>query len=97
MFNIGDQICWTGDFTDPQSIQRGTVTKTQPPGAMALLWVDHYHKAEDCIYQAWCWPLKANDELLAVVTERQRLKKAFDDSMGLVYELRNRVARGEFK
>jgi len=97
MFDIGDRICWTGDFTNPGDIRSGTITKVAKVANQGFVWVDNHHKPEDCIFTSWCWPLSAQDDLKAVVTERQRLKKAFDDSMKLVYELRNRVARGEFK
>jgi hypothetical protein len=40
----------------------------------------------------FCWPLQYKNELLAVLTERAKLKKAFDDSMGLVYQLNNMIA-----
>lgn len=45
----------------------------------------------------FCWPVEAEDELRSILTERARLKKAFDDSMSLVYQLSNKIARGEVK
>lgn len=88
---IGDLIIWTADFVNASSIRSGTVSKMRGDEC----WVDQYHKPEDCIYKAWCWPAAYKERLVAAISERARLKAAFDDSMKLIYELRNCVARGE--
>jgi hypothetical protein len=95
---IGDRIVWEGagtGLTDPTSLKEGTVTKMRGSGAEAFCWIDNAHKAEDCLYQAFCFPAAARGELVEIMQERGRLKKAYDDSMGLIYELKNRIARGE--
>lgn len=43
--------------------------------------------------QAFVFPLSAEGEILEVVRQRAALKKAYDDSMKLVYELVNKLTR----
>jgi hypothetical protein len=45
------------------------------------------------VYQHFCWPAAAEEELKAIIAQRAALKKAFDDSMALVYQLRNKYSR----
>lgn len=55
-------------------------------------------RGKHCTYSVdFCWPIEAHEELVRVITERQRLQKIADDSMKLVYDLNNRIARGELK
>jgi len=86
---IGDEIVWTGNFDDPDSLRRGIITKVSKD----FCWVDKYHKPEDCIYQSLCWPGEFEGELRAILEERAQLKKAYDDSMKLIYQLRNKITR----
>lgn len=44
-------------------------------------------------YTASIWPVEYKQELIEIITKRQELKKAYDDSMKLVYELRNEITR----
>lgn len=95
---IGDRIVWVPDFLDALQMRTGTVTKIDNrDNTMLLCWVDNRHKAEDCISQAYCFPASASHDLIDIMNKREELKKAFDDSMKLVYELRNKVSRGEYK
>jgi hypothetical protein len=91
---IGDKIVWCSQLNSPNQIREGTVTKTRA-GDMPLVWVDSQHKPEDCIYEAYCWPARVKTELVAILTERQRLQKVADDSMKLIYQLRNAIGREE--
>lgn len=96
-FKVGDSIVWCGQMDDPQSMREGTITKVRA-GTSAiegLVWVDNKHKPEDCICLAYCWPGRVKNDLMAILVERRRLKKESDDSMWLVYELRNKIVRGE--
>lgn len=47
-----------------------------------------------CFYNYAIYPIKYFDELVEVVTYRQQLKKTFDDSIKLVYKLRNKISTG---
>ena len=90
---IGDRIIWTLSVESPDSIREGVVTKYKPQ--TELVWVNGDHQPEDCIYVGYTWPASAKEQLHAILTERARLKKQFDDSMSLVYQLRNRITRGQ--
>ena len=87
---LGDEIIWFGVDADPSAIRRGVVTRMQ--GA-DLCWVNGHHAPEDCIFQYLCWPASVEDELVLILQERQRLKKVYDDSMSMLYQLRNRISR----
>lgn len=91
---VGDPIVWcVNDLVDPK-IRSGTITKISPRETWC--WVDGHHKAEDCVAYEYVFPASAKDELIKILEERRALKKAYDDSIGLIYKLRNRVALGEF-
>jgi hypothetical protein len=86
---IGDKIVWGDVDGRNTTLREGVVTKVAANGD--YVWVDREHKPEDCIYTSFCWPAEYKEELLLVMKERASLRKAFDDSMKLVYQLRNRV------
>jgi len=88
-FKVGQRITWTGSLDTPAGLRDGTVTKVKGD----LLWVDNQHRPEDCIYAAFCWPFEVRDELVEVLQKRADLKKAYDNSMALVYQLANDVKR----
>ena len=87
---IGDAIVWA-DQMDVPVLNRGTVTQVNGDAC----WVDGKHRPEDCLYSAFVWPARVEEELVAVLTERWKLRRAYDASMGLVYQLQNRITRGE--
>lgn len=89
-FAIGDKIILAFDLDTP-ILKGGTITKL----GKEFCWINNEHKAEDCIYLSYCWPASVKEELLGILTQRQMLKKQFDDSMSLIYQLRNAVSRGE--
>jgi len=87
---IGDAIVWAEQMDVP-TLNRGTVTQVRGDAC----WVDGKHRPEDCLYSAFVWPARVEAELVAVLAERWKLKRAYIASMGLVYQLRNRIERGE--
>jgi hypothetical protein len=91
-FKVGDRIVW-GSFEDLNELRTGTVTKINAcyPDFQTV-WVDNDHVLRDGIMAAYCLPEAAIEELKDVLKERARLKKAFDDSMALVYQLRNKYS-----
>jgi hypothetical protein len=95
MFKIGDEIIWVGELTGRAEMRAGRITKIRENKDMPLVWVDNLHAPEDCIYMAYCWPARVRTELTAILAERARLQKLADDSMKLVYELKNAIGRGE--
>jgi hypothetical protein len=89
---LGDQICWQGDLSGRElDIHTGTITNLSKDWC----WIDGNHKSEDGFSLFFIWPIAAKDELEKILLERRRLLTAYDDSMKLIYELRNRVVRGE--
>ncbi len=95
---VGDKIIYVQDFTNPSSIKEGTVTKIREiKNSLDLCWIDNHHKSEDCIYQHICFPIAAKADVVAAVSERNRLRAAYDDSIKLIYEINNKLARGEYK
>lgn len=90
-FNKGDDVVWVNNFSDPASMKQGTITKI----SSEFCWVDNHHKPEDCIYLTYCWPARVKAELYDITIIRKQLKKEYDDSMKLVYQLRNAIQRGE--
>lgn len=89
--NPGDTIIVVTDYSDPDSTKEYVVKKFTKgkPGE------DTVSTDAGIFYAAFCWPIEAKEELMKVIKERHRLKKAYDDSMDLVYELKNKIARGE--
>ena len=87
---LQDTIVW-GDLDCIETLRIGTVTKISKD----LCWVDGYHKPENGIYQAYCWPIQYKEELIKIIKIRTALKKQYDDSMTLIYELRNEISRRE--
>lgn len=83
---VGDKVLLARDLDDPTSIVEKTVTKVGSDTVQC-------GSAEETYFKAFLWPVKYRDELVAVVTERQRLKKAHTDSMKLVFELKNKISR----
>lgn len=77
---VGDRILWSASSHDERELRDGFVTKL----VKDLCWVDNHHHAEDCIYVAFTWPAEYEKELRAVLQERYRLKKQYDDSMKLI-------------
>jgi len=85
---LGEQVILVDRLDDPQ-IRTGQVTRIKGDTCQIDGDPDHW------VYTTYLWPIRVEAELVAVLTERQRLKKAYDDSMALVYELSNRIARGD--
>lgn len=85
---VGDKIIW-GDEERP--LREGTVTAARVDGGFLYLWVNNLHKPEDCINAAFAWPFEVKEELIAIRAKRAVLKKEYDDSIQLLYDLRNKV------
>ncbi len=89
---VGDRIVWFVNADDaPENLLEGTITRIIED----VCWVDNNHRPADGIYTPYCWPARVREELTAILVERNRLKKAFYNSMELVYQLRDAVTRGE--
>ena len=93
---LGDRICWiNGASENPADVKEGMITKiTLMPGIDQLCWVDKQHKSEDCIMVAFVYPARVKDAYIEILKQRAILKAAYNDSMKLIYQLRNDVING---
>lgn len=85
----GAAIIWATNMDDPASIRVGTVQK------VAGEYLQYGAKPEDSVHSAFVFPAKAESRLREILIKRQALKRAYDESMRLIYELRNAVVRGD--
>lgn len=86
---VGEPIVWATNMDDPSSIRSAMVQRISGE------YIQYGAKVEDSVHKAWVFPARAEAHLREVLTKRQALKKAYDDSMKLIYELRNAVIRGD--
>lgn len=94
-FKIGDKIVVA--TSEAAKVYEAVVTKQAIYNGVVVLWIDNKHLPEDCLYAVFAWPIAVKEELLEILGRRARLKKEYDDSMSLIYELRNKIVRGEVK
>lgn len=80
-FNVGDTCLYVPDLSIA-AVKEYTITKVGKDTVQC-------GSKEQTFYTAFLWPISCKEELLTILTERARLKKQFDDSMSLVYQLRN--------
>ena len=59
---IGDEIIWCYNYEEGP-ICKGTVTRVS---GKDVVYVDGHHRPEDCVYQHFCWPAAAEEELKAI-------------------------------
>jgi len=84
-FKVGDKVLRC-DLDDPTSIVELTVTKVSQDTVQC-------GGPEEVYYTSFLWPASVRGKLIAITAERARLKKAYEDSMTLVYQLGNEIAR----
>lgn len=89
MFKSGDRVIIIHDWSDPQSLQ-WHIAQRETDLVVIMTNGEHYDKA-------FVIPELYEKEALEVINKRVKLKKAFDDSMSLVYQFRNKLIRGDFK
>ena len=82
-FNVGDTCLYVPDL-DAANIMEFTITKAGKDTVQC-------GSKEQTFYTAYLWPASCKEELLTILTERAKLRKAFDDSMSLIYQLRNKL------
>lgn len=80
------------DASDPNSLQElgDVIAEDKKNHAVKFSNGDWY-------YNANIFPSSCKDELVRILTERKRLKQIYDDSIKDLYELRNKITRGEVK
>lgn len=92
MMTVGTKIIWIGnnnkDITISE-IKEGTITKV----GRDTYYVDNYHKAEDQIYAAYCFPdLEETRQLLGSSIQNTLEQKQWGKNyMKSLYTLRNKL------
>lgn len=81
----GDKVVYISDWVYGP-IREGTLTKV----GKELVFVDHHHAPEDCIFRHFVFPYEAKENIEAILKERRMLSEALDKSMTLVYQLGNK-------
>lgn len=81
---IGDKIIVVGDFSDPSSIREYTISKVHEDTIEC-------GSRECTFYKMFCWPIEVKNLLIEIITERQQLKKIYEESISKIYELSNRI------
>jgi hypothetical protein len=88
-FEVNQPIIWATNMDDPATIRRATIVKVSGE------FIQYGPTMADSVHVAFVFPARVEADLIEVLTKRQQLKKAYDDSMKLIYELRNAITRGE--
>jgi len=81
-----DKVIFYGDLADPQSKSVATVIKSNR---------DTTDTDKGTFFTAYLFPASVELELDNIIIHRAKLKKTFDDSMSLIYQLNNKISRGE--
>lgn len=96
--NKGDQFVTVGDITDPTTISAPLTFEREDRDYFysdGKSEGDSKNDAAHIHYKGFCFPVAFAPELRAICEHRRKLKDALDGSMSLVYDLRNRISRGE--
>lgn len=84
-YKPGDKILFCDGFNNPNEIREYTITKVNKDTVQC-------GSAEMTFYLAFGFPAKYRTELEEICRKRQELKKAYDDSMRLIYQLKNKIS-----
>lgn len=85
-FKPGDEVIWFDDLDRPDTFHHGTVEKVNAEWAQ----IDG-----ELRHMGFLFPSRVREELVEIVRHKAALRKAWLDSMKLVYELNNAITRGE--
>lgn len=80
------QFLVVGDLCDPKTIRHYNLAHTTKG--------EYVSRDGGYFIKEFCWPVGAKEELIDLCEHRQKLKKALDDSMSLVYQLSNKYSDG---
>ena len=83
---IGDRVIMVPNM-DATDVIQGTVTKLD--GDYAQL------DNKDLYYKAFIFPQRVMEELIDILTFRAQIKEDLQESIKLIYDLRNEITRGE--
>lgn len=91
---VGDTVLLCSSTDAPDSLREAVIGSIHGSGATATF-IPVGGTKEDHFYLAYAWPVRVREELVTVLKHRAALKKAYEDSFGLVLELGNKITRGE--
>ena len=80
--SIPKQVVSVSDLADPSTIK---IIDVKTMNAEWIIDIKGEHYMRD-----FCFPIEAHFDLVEAVTKRQQLQKAFDQSMSLIYQTRNK-------
>lgn len=83
------QVVIHATLDDISTIKEYTITKINTVHDTVTV----NNNKELVFYTAFVWPVEFKQKLIEIITKRQELKKAYDDSIKLVYELNNEITR----
>ncbi len=83
------KVLLCSDTTDTRSIREVTYLQEINKDISRIRVVEMGYNVE--VYNFKLFPLEYKEELYFVVEERARLKKLYDESIALVYQLRNKI------
>lgn len=86
-FKAGEKVIWYDDLDKPSTMHVGEIETIQGEWA--------YLTDRDPVHVGFLFPFRVRNELQAIVIKREELKKAWQDSMELIYQLNNAIVRGE--
>lgn len=87
-FTIGDTVFVVSNTDDPNSLTPNMTVESDIQGYVKLSNGEMY-------YSAFVFPARVRAEVLSILNERAALKRKYDESMKLIYDLRHRISRGE--
>lgn len=85
-FKQGDLILVASDMSNPASLREYTVVSVSR---------DEVKTNAGIFYASFCFPARVKPQLVEFMTEQARLKKLAEDHFTNLYELRNKIIRGE--
>lgn len=85
---LNESVIVVPDFITVQDYRHVNVTAVHKDGSVTCSDGERY-------YDFSLFPIRLEQRIKDIVQQRAQLQKAVDESMNLVYELNNQLARGE--
>ena len=87
----GESVLLCDNTADQSSIRAVKIVKIADEQGILTAKVKAAKLESFWVYVSALYPLSYEQELRELVAERAKLKQAFDDSLSLVYKLRNKI------
>lgn len=87
----GDLVFVIDRADEPKIVVEGVVQSVKNEGQWTFI------RIKGQLYNSgYVFPISAKEDVMKMLSERARLKKELDDSIGLYYEIVNKCVRGEY-